>query len=273
MNPRRSVVIVGGGFAGTSAARELAGRLPADVDLTLVSEESYTTFNPLLPEAVGASIFPEQVVAPLRELLMPDGRSRFMMGRVSEVDLRARRLICNTLGGPRELVCDHLVLAFGNRARLDLLPGMAEHALPLKTVGDALEIRNTVLRRLARIELESEPALRQALGHFVVIGGGFSGVEVAGELVDCLASIRREFHRPGRPRRQLRHTMLRQRALHQRRNIRGRITDGAQAVRRLQPLHEPRDAVGEHAPGVFRASAGDIGAQCRCRLQVTIGAR
>ena len=193
MNPRRSVVIVGGGFAGTSAARELAGRLPADVDLTLVSEESYTTFNPLLPEAVGASIFPEQVVAPLRELLMPDGRSRFMMGRVSEVDLRARRLICNTLGGPRELVCDHLVLAFGNRARLDLLPGMAEHALPLKTVGDALEIRNTVLRRLARIELESEPALRQALGHFVVIGGGFSGVEVAGELVDCLASIRRYY--------------------------------------------------------------------------------
>lgn len=87
------------------------------------------------------------------------------------------------------------MLAFGNRARLDLLPGMAEHALPLKTVGDALEIRNVVLRRLARIELESDAALRAALGHFVVIGGGFSGVEVAGELVDCLTSIRHFYPR------------------------------------------------------------------------------
>lgn len=64
MSSRRSIVIVGGGFAGTSAARSLARRLLADADLTLISEESYTTFSPMLPEAVGASIFPEQVVAP-----------------------------------------------------------------------------------------------------------------------------------------------------------------------------------------------------------------
>jgi NADH dehydrogenase len=70
------------------------------------------------------------------------------------------------------------------------MPGMAEHGLPLKTVGDAMHIRNTVLRRLARIELESDAALRRSLGHFIVVGGGFSGVEVAGELVDCLRSIR-----------------------------------------------------------------------------------
>ena len=193
MVQRRSVVIVGGGFAGTSAARQLAGKLPADVDLILVSEESYTTFNPMLPEAVGASIFPEQVVAPLRELLMPDGRSRFVMGRVTGVDTQERSLRCETLHGTLDLRYDHLVLAFGNRARLDLLPGMAEHALPLKTVGDAMEIRNVVLRRLACIELEANPQRRHALGHFIVIGGGFSGVEVAGELVDCLQSIRRYY--------------------------------------------------------------------------------
>lgn len=193
MGMRRSVVILGGGFAGTSAARELAGRLPPDVDLTLISEESYTTFHPMLPEAVGASIFPEQVVAPLRELLVPDGRSRFIMARVTRVDTGARLLHCSTLAGVREMAYDHLVLSFGNRARLDLLPGMAEHALPLKTVGDALEIRNVVLRRMARIELETDEALRRRLGHFIVIGGGFSGVEVAGELVDCLKSIRRYY--------------------------------------------------------------------------------
>jgi NADH dehydrogenase len=102
---------------------------------------------------------------------------------------------CKTLAGELTLDYTHLVLAFGNRARLDLLPGLAEHALPLKTVGDAMHIRNMVLRRLARIELEADPVERAALGHFVVIGGGFSGVEVAGELVDCLHSIQRFYPR------------------------------------------------------------------------------
>jgi NADH dehydrogenase len=135
------------------------------------------------------------VVVPVREML--DGRpgSRFIMGSVTGVDRAAKVLQCRTLAGEMTLPYTHLVLAFGNRAWLDLLPGMAEHALPLKTVGDAMHIRNMVLRRLARIELESDPAWRKELGHFIVIGGGFSGVEVAGELVDCLHSIRRYYTR------------------------------------------------------------------------------
>jgi NADH dehydrogenase len=189
---RRSIVIVGGGFAGTTLARELERSLPSDCDLLLISEESYTTFNPLLPEAVGASIFPEQVVAPIRQMLR---RGRFIMGRVTAIDHASRRVHCETLAGAMSLSYEHLVLALGNRARLDLIPGLAEHALPLKTVGDAMHIRNMVLRRVAQIELEDDPAARRALGHFVVIGGGFSGVEVAGELIDCLRSIRRYYPR------------------------------------------------------------------------------
>ncbi|MCD6040497.1 MAG: dehydrogenase [Burkholderiales bacterium] len=193
----RSIVIAGGGFAGTTAARALQGRLPADVSLTLVSEESYTTFNPLLPEAVGAAIFPEQAVAPIRAMLRQDAASRFIMGTVTGVDLAGRRLTCQTLAGERELEYHELVLAFGSRARLNLVPGMAEHALPLKTVGDALHIRNSVLRRAARLELEPDPAVRRRVGHFVVIGGGFSGVEVAGMLADCLEAIRPYYPRVG----------------------------------------------------------------------------
>jgi len=191
----QSIVIVGGGFAGTSLARALSTRRLHGLQLTLISDESYTTFHPMLPEAVGASVFPEQVVAPVREMLDFRRGDRFVMGRVSAVDTQAHTLRCDTLAGERELRYDQLVLAFGNRARLDLIPGMALHALPLKTVGDALHIRNVVLRRLARIELESDTELRRAMGHFAVIGGGFSGVEVAGELVDCLASIRRFYPR------------------------------------------------------------------------------
>lgn len=160
--------------------------------LLLISEESYTTFNPMLPEAVGASVFPEQVVAPIRQML---SRGRFVMGRVTAIDAVAKSLVCNTLAGELRIAYDHLALAFGNRARLDLIPGLAEHTIPLKTVGDAMHIRNMVLRRVAQIELEDDPELRRRLGHFVAIGGGFSGVEVAGELVDCLRSIRRYYPR------------------------------------------------------------------------------
>ncbi len=190
-----SIVVVGAGFAGSTLVRALERQLPPSVHITLVADESYTTFNPMLPEAVGASVFPEQVVVPVREMLDMRRGSRFVMGSVTSVDKDTQTLHCRTLAGDMALPYTHLVLAFGNRARIDMLPGMAEHALPLKTVGDAMHIRNTVLRRLARIELETDPVLRQELGHFIVIGGGFSGVEVAGELVDCLGSIRRYYPR------------------------------------------------------------------------------
>ena len=188
---RPHIVIVGGGFAGAKLTRLLQKRAKF-ADITLVSEESYTTFNPMLAEVVGATVFPEHVVAPLRATV---GRARFVMGTVGNVDFDRKRLVCDTLKREVEIEYDHLVLAFGNRARVDLIAGMAEHAVVLKTVGDAMHIRNLVLRRLAQIELETDPALRKCLGHFVVVGGGFSGVEVAGAVVDSLREIRRYYPR------------------------------------------------------------------------------
>ena len=191
----RQIVIVGGGFAGTTLAAALERRLPAGWRALLVSEESYTTFNPMLAEVVGASVFPEHVVAPIRQMLRPDRASRFVMGRVIAVDREARTVTAETLAGVQHLRYDQLVLAFGTRANLALMPGLAEHALPLKLVGDALVIRNRVLQRLARIELEHDASARRRLGHFIVIGGGFSGVEVAGELADALHGARRWYPR------------------------------------------------------------------------------
>ena len=190
-NTRPRIVIVGGGFAGANLTRLLQKRAKF-ADITLVSEESYTTFNPMLAEVVGATVFPEHVVAPLRETVR---RARFVMGTVGRVDFASKRLYCDTLKGEVEIDYDHLVLAYGNRARVDLIPGMAEHAVVLKTVGDAMHIRNLVLRRLALIELETDAEMRRCLGHFVVVGGGFSGVEVAGAIADSLREIRRYYPR------------------------------------------------------------------------------
>jgi NADH:quinone reductase (non-electrogenic) len=193
--PAKNIVIIGGGFAGSTVARELRGRLPDGYTLILISEESYLTFNPMLPEVVGASIFPEQVVAPLRQMLDLRGANRFIMGHVTAIDKMARTVTCSSLAGETVVPYGELILAFGNRPRLDFIPGMMEHALPLKSIGDAMEIRNVVLRRLAQIELENDPERRRLLGHFVVIGGGFSGVEVAGELADCLKAVQRYYPR------------------------------------------------------------------------------
>ena len=193
MSSHGNIVIVGGGFAGTTLARALERRLPTGRRVVLVSEESYTTFNPMLAEVVGAAVFPEHVVAPIRQMLRPT--SRFVMGRVTGIDTTRKVLIAATLAGRQEIEYDQLALAFGSRARLDLVPGLAEHALPLKLIGDALFIRNRVLQRIARIELETDPALRRRLGRFVVIGGGFSGVEVAGTLADFVRGARRYYPR------------------------------------------------------------------------------
>lgn len=199
----RTLVIAGGGFAGVTLAQRLQGRLPAGWKLLLLSEESYTTFNPMLPEVVGAGVFPEHVVAPIREMLP---QAQFVMARLLDIDAQRRVLSCESLEGPLHIAYDELVLAFGQRAFLDIIPGMAEFGLPLKTVGDALHIRNRVLQGLARMELAETEARRRELGHFVVVGGGFSGVEAAGALADFLHSARRWYGRVNP--RQLRITLL-----------------------------------------------------------------
>ena len=188
----RTIVIVGGGFAGTTLAQRLERQLPENWRVVLLSQESYTTFNPMLAEVVGASVFPEHVIAPLRQMIR---NTRFIMAAVRDVDFRRRLVIGDTLSGPREIHYDHLVFAFGTRANLAVVPGMADHALPLKLVGDAMHIRNRVLQQVARIELEADPLVRRRLGNFVVVGGGFSGVEVAGELADFLCGAKRYYPR------------------------------------------------------------------------------
>jgi NADH:quinone reductase (non-electrogenic) len=180
--PLKNLVIVGGGFAGITLAQQLEHRLPRGWKLTLVSQENFITYNPLLPEVVGASILPGHVIAPHRQMIHC---SNVCMAQVTEIDYEAKQV--HYLGeGSGVLPFDQLVLACGVNANLDLVKGMAQHALPLKTLGDALFLRNRIVSRLEQAELQPNAEARRWLTTFVVIGGGFSGVETAGVLTDFL---------------------------------------------------------------------------------------
>ena len=190
----KNVVIVGGGFAGVTLAQRLEKRLPREYRLILLSEENYILFSPLLSEVVGASIMPGHCVAPIRLLLR---RSEFLRGRVTAIDGDAKRISFDC-GGPNELHYDQLVLACGVHANLGMIPGMEEHAFPLKTLGDALELRNRVMWQLEQAELEEDLERRRRLLSFAVVGGGPSGVEVAGAVDDLLTAACRYYPRIAR---------------------------------------------------------------------------
>ena len=183
----KTIAIIGGGFAGAMLARRLESALQENWRIVLLSRDNFITYNPLLPEVVGASLLPGHVIAPLRHVTK---RSRVYMIQVTEIDLAHRKV--RYLGeGTGETAYDELVLACGPGANLALVKGMARYALPLKTLGDALFMRNRVIARLEQAELQPDVAMRRWLTSFVVIGGGFSGVEVAGGLADFLRASKR----------------------------------------------------------------------------------
>jgi NADH dehydrogenase len=188
---QKHLLIVGGGFAGTRAAQRLEHTLPPEWTLTLISQENFITFNPLLPEVVGASILPSHVVAPHRQMIHC---SHVCMAKVSEIDTAAR--VVHYLGeGAGTIAYDQLILTCGTNANLDVVKGMGNYGLPLKTLGDAMFLRNRIIARLEQAELQPNPEHRRWLTSFVVVGGGFSGVETAGELVDFLYASLRYYRR------------------------------------------------------------------------------
>lgn len=188
---KRRVVILGGGFAGVSVARRLERLLPQQWDIFLLSKSNVITYNPLLPEVVGATLLPGHAVAPLRHIL---GRTRIRMVEVTNVDLEQRYVEYNQ-PSPDRIRFDHLVLACGLTARMDVVPGMADHGVPLKSLGDALYVRNQTIGQLEEATLCYDPQRNRCLTSFIVAGGGFSGVEAAGELQDLLNSAAPLFKR------------------------------------------------------------------------------
>src|SRR6267143_1464223 len=190
--PKSRIIIVGGGFGGVKCAETLRSKLSSDeAEIVLFNEENHLVFSPLLAEVVGSSLNPMDVVVPLRQFL-PGVLCR--TEEVQNVDLAANEVEYEAEDGQLvRMRYDHLVIACGNVTNLNVVPGMADHAFPLKTVGDAAALRSQVIQQMEKAEVCGDTEQRCWRLRFIVVGGGYSGVEVAGEINDLVRTSARYY--------------------------------------------------------------------------------
>lgn len=189
MKPLR-VIIVGGGFAAVQFAKTLRkGMRASECEILLFNRENHMVFHPLLADVAGASINADSAAAPLRQML-PGVACR--TERVERIDLSSSEIEFDD--GSRTLTrlhFDHVVLACGAESNLGIIPGMTDHAFPFKVMRDAIDLRQHVVQQMEQAEASTDPDRRRWHLNFIVVGGGFSGVEVAGEINELVRSSTR----------------------------------------------------------------------------------
>ncbi|MCP2335798.1 NAD(P)/FAD-dependent oxidoreductase [Actinomadura rupiterrae] len=183
------ILIVGGGYVGMYTALRLQKKLKrelkrGEVKITIVDPNSYMTYQPFLPEAAAGNISPRHVVVPLRRVLP---KCTVRKARVTELNHDDGWAIVQPLAGPPERInYDYLVMAAGAVPRILPIPGLAEEGFSLKTIGEAIHLRNHVLEQLEIAESTDEVAIRRKALTFVFVGGGFAGVEAIAEVEDMV---------------------------------------------------------------------------------------
>ena len=192
---KKKILVLGGGFAGMYAARHLEKALkPEQAEISLVNQENYSVYQPMLPEVISGSIGLADVVSPIRRICP---HSHLIMREVESIDLTRKVVTVSPGFRPRrlELPYDYLVIALGGVTNFHGMPGMIENARPFRTLADALALRNHLIHALEEADVETDPDTRKKLLTFVVAGGGFSGVEVMAELNDFVHAVKRHYSR------------------------------------------------------------------------------
>ena len=185
--PQPHVVIIGGGFGGLSAAKALR---KAPVRVTIIDRHNHHLFQPLLYQVATATLSPGDIASPIRWILRHARNTRVLLGEVRAIDLAARRV---SLVDEAVVEYDYLVVATGTSHTYFGHDEWAPHAPGLKTLEDALAIRRRILLAFERAEREADPARQLRLLTFVLIGGGPTGVELAGTLAEIARQTRAEF--------------------------------------------------------------------------------
>jgi NADH dehydrogenase len=189
------IAIVGGGFAGIAVARRLERLLrPGEAEIVVLSRQNYTLFTPMLPEVTSGELEVRHVVTPIRAQLR---WATFILADVDEIDVERHRLRYRHVLTQIEAVLeyDQVVLALGSSTSDFGLPGVAEHTWALKTLEDADALRNHLVWLLELADTIDDEERRRRLLTLTVVGGGFTGVETAGEIVELFRSVLRFYRR------------------------------------------------------------------------------
>lgn len=189
MRPRQKrpkVVVIGAGFGGMQTAQSLS---KSGAEVLLIDRNNYNTFVPLLYQVAAAQIEPEMIAYPIRTVLRRAPRTRFLKAEVNHVDF-ARQVVETDSAS---IAYDYLVLATGSRTQFLGISGAAENAFALRTLEQAIALRNHILHRFEQAIQEPDPVQRQLLLTFVIVGGGPTGVEIAGTLTELKNAVQKDY--------------------------------------------------------------------------------
>jgi len=187
-------VILGGGFAGVECARQLESEFGDDqgIEIVMVSEDNFLLFTPMLPQVASGMIETRHIVLPIRTVCK---KTKFYEGRIKNIDPHGKLVTLWGTGDKRSISIhyDFLVVALGSETNFFGMADVEKNAYTMKTLNDAVVLRNRVIDMLEQAENETNPVLRKSFLNFVVVGGGFAGIETAGELMDLLVDARKHY--------------------------------------------------------------------------------
>ncbi len=185
---RPRIVIIGAGFGGLFAARTLAG---APVDVTLIDRQNYHTFTPLLYQVATAGLDPSEIAYPIRSIFRHVSNVRPMMGEVQAIDPAGRVVVVQANGFTHRVPYDYLILAAGSVTSYFGMDHLGAHSFGLKDLGEAVTLRNHILKQFERAAWSADAPYRAASATLVVVGGGPTGLETAGALHELSMHILR----------------------------------------------------------------------------------
>jgi len=191
---KKKIVILGGGFAGVECTRQLEKEFGNDpeIELVMVSEDNFLLFTPMLPQVASGMIETRHIVLPIRTICK---KTKFYESRIKNIDPYGKIVTLWGTGDKRGISIhyDFLVVALGSETNFFGMADVEKNAYTMKTLNDAVMLRNRVIDMLEQAENETNPILRKSFLNFVVAGGGFAGIETAGELMDLLLDARKYY--------------------------------------------------------------------------------
>jgi len=186
----KKILILGGGFAGVECCLKLESyyKNDAEVEITLVSEDNFILFTPMLPQVASGTIETRHIVTPIRTLIK---KSKFYEAKIKSIDPYGKSVSLIGTNQNREILLNYdiLVIALGSKTNFFGMKNVEENAYSMNSIDDAILLRNRIIDLLEQAENEHDPVLRKSLLRIVVVGGGFAGVETAGELNDFINDV------------------------------------------------------------------------------------